>query len=94
MRFGYAGDRAWWQAGPMPIAITASWDLPIWAIHPVITGVTRRHGPGIQSPATTTHGASWTSAWLTARPAPVRTGDSVVSFPPATAAVAAGPVTA
>ena len=44
MMFGYADDRAWWQAGPMPVATTAFWSLPIRAIYSVITGVTRRPG--------------------------------------------------
>jgi len=45
MMFGYTGDRAWWQAGPVPSAMTAFWGLPIWAIYFLITGVTRRPGP-------------------------------------------------
>jgi hypothetical protein len=46
--FGYADGRAWWQAGLMPNARTASWGLPIWAICSLITGVTRRPGPWTQ----------------------------------------------
>ena len=91
MMFGYADDRALWQAGPVPIAMTAFWGLPIWAIYFLITGVT---GPGIEGTVATARGASWASAWPMARSTPVRTGGSAMSFPRAKAAVVAGTVTA
>jgi uncharacterized membrane protein len=44
MMFGSADDRAWWQAGRMPIAMTVFWGLPIWASHSLITSAARRPG--------------------------------------------------
>jgi hypothetical protein len=82
MMFGYADDRARWQAGLMPVAMTTFWGLPIWAIYSLSTCAARRPGPWTPtaSNAATTRGASWTSAWPTARPAPVRTSGSAMSF--------------
>jgi hypothetical protein len=84
MRFGYADDRAWWQAWPAPTAMTAFWGLPTSAVYCLVTGVTRRpgpRGPGIESTAATTPGASWAGASPTSRPAPARTGGPAMSFP-------------
>lgn len=83
MMFGYADGRAWWQAGLMSMAMAAFWGPPIWVIYSLTTGVTRRpgSGTGMESTAAATRGASWTSAWPTARSTPVRTGGCAMSFP-------------
>jgi hypothetical protein len=44
MMFGCADDRAWRQAGRMPIAMTVFWGLPIWASYSPITAAARRPG--------------------------------------------------
>lgn len=82
MMFGYAGDLAWWQAWLMWSAMTAFWGLLIWAICSLITGTTRRPGPGpgTVSTAAATGGASWTSARPAARSTPMRAGGSAMSF--------------
>ncbi|HXZ72544.1 MAG TPA: hypothetical protein VEH31_16970 [Streptosporangiaceae bacterium] len=44
MMFGRADDRAWWQAGRMPLAMIVFWGLPIWASYSLITGAARQPG--------------------------------------------------
>ncbi len=96
MMFGYADDRAWWQAGLMSIGMTVFWGLPIWVICSLIPRTARgpASGPGIGSTAATTRGASWASAWPAGRSAPVHTGGSARSFPPPLTAAAVGTVRA
>lgn len=54
MMFWYGGGWAWWQAGPMWVAMIAFWALLIWAVYAPVTGATRRPGqagPGGQPQA-------------------------------------------
>jgi len=46
MMFWYGAGWAWWQAGLMWVAVIAFWGLLIWAIYALVTGATRRTGPG------------------------------------------------
>jgi hypothetical protein len=96
MMFGYAGDRAWWQAGLVPVTMTAFWGPPIPAVYSVITGLTRRPGPSNRDRehrgggarrilgGPLAHGETSTGAYR-------RLGDELS---PATTAVAVGTVTA
>jgi putative membrane protein len=46
MMFWYGAGWAWWQAGLMWVGMIAFWGLLIWAIYYLVTGATRRPGPG------------------------------------------------
>jgi putative membrane protein len=46
MMFWYGGGWAWWQAGLMWLGMIAFWGFLIWAIYALVTGATRRTGPG------------------------------------------------
>jgi hypothetical protein len=96
MMFGYAGDRAWWQAGLVPVTMTAFWGPPIPAVYSVITGLTRRPGPSKRVRERRGAGAR---RILGGQPAHRETGTGACrrlddELSPATTAVAAGTVTA
>jgi putative membrane protein len=46
MMFWSSGGWAWWQAGLMWVGMIAFWGLLIWGIYALVTGATRRAGPG------------------------------------------------
>ncbi len=92
MMFGYVGDRAWWQAAPMPIATIAFWGLPISAVYSVITGVAWRAGPRAWDRGHRCDDARRILGGRPARSTQMRMGGSARSFPraPAAALQAAG----
>ena len=49
MMFWYGGGWPFWEVALMWIGMIAFWGLLIWGLYALITGATRRSGPGGQS---------------------------------------------